>query len=122
MAEPKCVLIVDDNARVRQALRSLFTSNGFEVCGEAVNGLDAIEKARELHPDLILLDLSMPLMNGLEAARNLSNIMPDVPLMMFTTDSAAALVEEAHRAGIVELVSKDGPYSKLVTQARKLLT
>jgi chemotaxis response regulator CheB len=61
----KTVLIVDDNAYIRQALCDLFKREAdFEVCGEAVNGKEAIAKARELHPDLIVLDLSMPVMNG----------------------------------------------------------
>jgi two-component system chemotaxis response regulator CheY len=73
---PKCVLIVDDHAVVRKGVRSLFTSNGFEVCGDAVNGLDAIEKAKGLQPDLNVLDLSMPVMDGLAEARERSKIMP----------------------------------------------
>jgi DNA-binding NarL/FixJ family response regulator len=121
MGVPKCVLIVDDHAVVRKGLRSLFTSNGFAVCGEAVNGPDAIEKAKELQPDLILLDLSMPVMNGLAASREISKIMPDVPLLMFTTDSSSELEEEAHRAGIGEVISKNKPYDRLITQARRLL-
>ena len=66
----KTVLIMDDNAFVRYALCELFKREpDFEVCGEAENGKEAIEKAWELHPDLIVLDFSMPVMNGLEAAR-----------------------------------------------------
>lgn len=58
----KCILIVDDNARVRRAVRAMFEANqDFLVCGEATDGQDAIEKARQLHPDLVVLDLSMPI-------------------------------------------------------------
>jgi YesN/AraC family two-component response regulator len=64
------ILIADDNAIVRQRLCGLFSDEAdFEVCGEAENGKEAIEEAQELHPDLILLDLSMPVMNGLDATR-----------------------------------------------------
>ena len=118
---PKCVLIVDDHAEVRQALRSLFVSNGLEVCGEAVNGLDAIQKAQNLNPDLILLDLSMPVMNGLEAARELSKIMPNVPLVMFTNHASKSMEEEARKVGILRVISKNGAYDRLVTHARELL-
>ncbi len=70
LTAPKSVLIVDDNAFIRQALCELFKKEAdFEVCGEAENGKKAIEKARELRPDLIVLDLSMPVMNGFDAAR-----------------------------------------------------
>jgi two-component system chemotaxis response regulator CheY len=121
MLRPKCVLIVDDHSGIRQALRSLFVSKGLEVCGEAVNGLDAIEKARNLKPDLILLDLSMPVMNGLEAARELTRIMPNVPLMMFTNHAGKIMEEEAHKAGIRMVISKTGPYDRLMNHARELL-
>jgi chemotaxis response regulator CheB len=63
---PKSVLLVDDSAFIRHALSQFFTSQAdLEICGEAENGLDAIEKAQELHPDVIIMDLSMPVMNGL---------------------------------------------------------
>jgi two-component system, chemotaxis family, chemotaxis protein CheY len=115
------ILIVDDHAAMRAALRFFFTSGGFEVCGEAVNGLDAIQKAQELHPDLILLDLSMPVMNGLDAARELTQLMPSVPLMMFTDHSGKIMEEEARNAGVVSVISKSQPYDRLMNCARELL-
>src|SRR5437016_13578448 len=76
----KAVLIVDDNALIRQALCEMFKREAdFEVCGEAENGQEAIEKAQQLHPDLIVMDLSMPVMNGIEAASVLKSLMPTVP-------------------------------------------
>ena len=73
----KTILIVDDNAYVRQMICEAFKRESeFEVCGEAENGKEAIDKALVLHPDLIVLDLSMPVMNGLDAARELKNRMP----------------------------------------------
>src|SRR5437867_10980967 len=81
----RSVLVVDDNQLVRHALCELFTREGdFEVCGEAENGLEAIEKAQLLHPALIVTDLSIPVMDGLEAARILKNLMPAVPVLIFT--------------------------------------
>jgi two-component system chemotaxis response regulator CheY len=81
----RTVLIVDDNAYIRQALCTLFKCEAdFEVCGEAENGREAIIKALELSPDLIVLDLSMPVMNGFDAARELKRLMPTVPLMMYS--------------------------------------
>ena len=73
----RTVLIADDNASVRQSLCELFTREGdFDVCGEAENGREAIDRAQQLHPDLIVMDLSMPVMNGLDAARVLRRLMP----------------------------------------------
>jgi len=119
---PKCVLIVDDHVAVRKALRSLFNLNGLTVCGEAVNGRDAIEKAMRLHPDLIVLDLSMPVMDGLEAARELTKLLPDIPLMMFTNHVSHLMELNARSAGIWKVISKNEPYEGLMYHARKFLS
>jgi DNA-binding NarL/FixJ family response regulator len=118
----KTVLIVDDNAFIRQALCELFThETDFEVCGEAENGKVAIEKAQELHPDLIVMDLSMPVMNGIEAARELRRLMPTVPLIIFSEYSDVFSAAEARMVGISALVSKSEHISVLVSKARALL-
>lgn len=68
---PKCILIVDDHEHIRKIIRNVLErESGFEVCGEAIDGYDAIEKAQELRPDLILLDMSMPRMNGIQAPQS----------------------------------------------------
>ncbi len=87
---PKSVLIVDDNPLVRRAVRGLFTFDGFVVCGEAGDGAQAIEKAKQTRPDVIVLDFSMPVMDGIRAAKALKQIMPDVPLILFTTHASSA--------------------------------
>ena len=118
----KSVLIVDDNEIIRRGLRELFTSEAdFDVCGEAENGREAIERAQELHPDLIVLDLSMPVMNGIDTARVLSRLMPAVPLIIFSEHSDVFSVEEARSAGVSALVSKSEHVSALVAKARALL-
>jgi DNA-binding NarL/FixJ family response regulator len=79
------VLIVDDHPSIRALLRSLLQDAAeLAVCGEAVDGIDAIEKAPRLHPDIILLDFSMPRMNGAEAAPVLKRLLPQVPIILFT--------------------------------------
>jgi two-component system, NarL family, nitrate/nitrite response regulator NarL len=106
----KTILIVDDNAHIREALCVLFKcESDFEVCGEAENGKEAIAKARELRPDLIVLDLSMPVMNGLDAARVLKQLMPAVPIIMFTYYSESSTEQEIRLVGISEVVSKSQP-------------
>lgn len=118
----KMVLVVDDNAVIRQALCRLFTSEaGFEVCGEAENGRDAIEKAQALHPDLIVMDLSMPVMNGIYAARALKTLMPTVPIIIFSEYSNVFSDKEARSAGISALVLKSEHVSVLIGKARALL-
>jgi two-component system chemotaxis response regulator CheY len=118
----KTVLIVDDNAYIRQALCRVFKcESDFEVCGEAVNGREAIAKARELHPDLIVLDLSMPVMNGLDAARELKRLMPAVPLLLYSAFGDRLVEQQARLVGISELVSKSQPASILVSKARSLV-
>ena len=120
---PKSVLVVDDNAVIRQALCRTFTSEAdFEVCGEAESGRDAIEKAQALHPDLIVMDLSMPaMMNGIEAARALKTLMPMVPVIIFSEYSDVISEKEARSAGISALVSKSEHVSVLIERARALL-
>ena len=92
-----------------------------EVCGEAEHGLDAIEKAQRLHPNLIMLDLSMPVMNGLDAARVLKRIMPTVPLIMYSAFGDRFVEQQARLIGISDVVSKSDPFSVLVAKARNLL-
>ena len=118
----KTVLIVDDNSYIRQALGEQFKrESDFEVCGEAENGREAIAKARELHPDLIVLDLSMPIMNGLDAARELKRLMPAVPIIMFTFYCDSSTEHVIRQVGISDVVSKSQPSAILVRKARNLV-
>ncbi len=91
------------------------------MCGEAANGQEAIERAQEFHPDLIILDLSMPVMNGLDAAKVLKTLMPAVPLIIFSEYSDVFSDEEARAAGVSALVSKSEHMSVLLEKARALL-
>jgi DNA-binding NarL/FixJ family response regulator len=101
------ILIVDDSPLVRQRLRDLLQQHpDWEVCGEAANGQDAITRARELSPDVIVLDFLMPGMNGMQAAREIGKVIPDVPILMFTTYLSQQLVEEARNVGIRGAVAK----------------
>jgi DNA-binding NarL/FixJ family response regulator len=117
----KSILIVDDNKLVRKVLRSFVESRThFEVCGEAVNGLDAIEKTRTLHPDLIVMDLSMPVMNGLAAGTVLKAMVPGVPIVLYTVHDTSAVKVQALEAGVRAVIQKhdmDG----LAGQLRELL-
>jgi CheY-like chemotaxis protein len=117
-----CVLLVDDHAAIRRMLRALFEADGIDVC-EAENGADGVQKAQDLNPGLVILDLSMPIMNGLEAARVLQLTMPHVPLLMFTNNAGAGMEKEARSAGIFAVLSKSDANSsqQLVAHAKTLL-
>ena len=118
----KSVLIVDDNAFIRQALCELFErESDFEVCGEAENGKQGIEEAQRLRPDLIVLDLSMPVMNGFDAARVLKRLMPTVFLIMYSAFGDRVAEHQARLIGISEVVSKAEHASVLIHKARGLL-
>ena len=115
------ILIVDDNAIIRQALCKAFTAEAdFGICVQAKNGQEAIEEAQELQPDLIVMDLSMPVMNGIEAARVLKRMMPRIPLIIFSDYSDVFSEREAQFAGVSALVQKS-KHSILVGKARALV-
>jgi DNA-binding NarL/FixJ family response regulator len=119
---PYTILIADDSPFIREALCNVFErEEDFDVCGEAENGREAVEKAQELHPDLILLDLSMPVMNGLDATRVLKQMMPEVPVIMFSAYRGSSTEKEARTAGACALVSKFEHISVLLGKARTVL-
>jgi CheY-like chemotaxis protein len=106
----KYILLVDDNEVVRIATRHFLESQpGFLVCAEAVDGIEALEKARELSPDLIILDLAMPRMNGLQTARALRATMQTVPIILFTWYADAIQPRDAADAGVSAVISKTNP-------------
>jgi DNA-binding NarL/FixJ family response regulator len=105
---PVRILIADDDSPIRRLLRRLIEEHSnWEVCGEAVNGADAVEKTEELAPDLVVLDLAMPQMNGLQAAREISKADPGLPMLLLTVQQVSSeLILEAQKAGFQGAVSK----------------
>jgi len=119
---PKRILIVDDSPVIRKTLhQTLERQDDWEICGEAANGREGIEKALRLKPDVIVLDLAMPVMNGLDAARELTRRLPSLPLLMFTNFETARLKQEALSAGVRTLVSKSESVGVLINGLRALL-
>jgi DNA-binding NarL/FixJ family response regulator len=96
--------------------------NDFEVCGEAENGRMGVELAVKLKPDLIILDLSMPVMDGLQAAREIRELMPAVPILMYTSFTNANLPAEALAAGVRKVATKPSPPEELVEDLRRGLS
>ena len=99
------ILVVDDSKTTRRVLSALVSSR-WTVCGEAENGNSGVQKFRELKPDLVLLDLAMPDIDGIEAGRRMHAIDPSVPLILFTLLDPWGLESAARKAGISEIVSK----------------
>ena len=97
------------------------SESGFDVCGEAVDGYDAIQKAQELKPDLIILDLSMPRMSGIEAAPILKKMLPQTPIVLLTSHQRALQGYDAHSVGIDLVVPKGGDISLLLNSVQELL-
>jgi two-component system, chemotaxis family, chemotaxis protein CheY len=116
------VLIVDDSAEMRQALCRLFkAAGGFEICGEAANGQEAIQKVRDLMPRLVVLDLCMPGINGLETARQLQTITHPPPIILYSMNAEEIAGKEAFDCGVAAVVSKAEGIRTLITKARKIL-
>jgi len=106
MPNPLQILIVDDSDVTRRILSTIVRSRQWSVCGEAEDGWTAIRKFQELKPDLVLLDLAMPDINGIEVARMMSGLDPTVPIILFTVMDLEGVESAARQAGVYAVVSK----------------
>ena len=119
---PKRILIVEDEVSVRNAVCTFLEHQShLQVCGEAANGVEALEKAVALRPDLILLDLSMPIMNGVEVASLLRARMPSTPVVVYTMFDDVLGKPLAATLGIAAIVAKSEGLTKLVARLEALL-
>ena len=117
----KYILLVDDSELIRLATRHFLESQpGFEVCGESVDGIDRLEKARQLNPDLMILDIPTPRINGRQTARELRARMYSAPIILFTWYADAAQPEDAAEAGITAVISKTNT-AELQSHVKSLL-
>jgi DNA-binding NarL/FixJ family response regulator len=108
----KRVLVADDNPLIRKMLCQLFErEDDYDLCAEAKNGREAIELALKHRPHLVILDWSMPVLNGLEAARELKKIMPNVPIILFTQHADTGITLLESDVNINRVVSKTEPES-----------
>lgn len=110
------ILIADDHEIMRAVLRNLINSHaGWQVCAEAKDGGEAVARMKELHPDLIVLDLAMPVMDGMRAAREINESDPEMPMILFTLHASPEIEEQAKSAGIRQVVSKAKNGNSLLT-------
>jgi DNA-binding NarL/FixJ family response regulator len=100
------VLIADDSTPLRSGLRKLIEEHPGWLCAEALSGRDAISKVQQRAPDILILGLCMPVMDGLQASRTISKLLPDLPILLYTTELPPSLVAMAQRCGIQGTVSK----------------
>jgi len=117
----KTALVVDDNAVVREHLSELFVSAGFAFCREAGTGAEAIEVAREYKPDLIILDLVMPGMNGVETAPRLKELLPETPIILYTLFADQLKPFDLRLSGVSAVFLKTQPLSELLEKAHELM-
>jgi DNA-binding NarL/FixJ family response regulator len=119
----KRILVVDDSAATRGLVRTFIESrSGYQVCGEAADGLEGIQKGRELKPDLIVLDYSMPRINGLRAAVILHEIVPNAPIILLTFYKDVIPIRLAQAAGVASIVSKGDNLTTLADEVQRLTT
>jgi DNA-binding NarL/FixJ family response regulator len=105
------ILIADDKLYMRRALRLLIEGHEeWDVCAEAEDGIQAVNRAKQLKPDLIILDFAMPEMNGIEAAFRISKVLPGIPILMFTLYSCPLVEKKAEKAGVQRVISKSTSY------------
>jgi two-component system, NarL family, nitrate/nitrite response regulator NarL len=109
LGKPHCLLIIDDSPYIRHAVHLLFDHlEGWQVCYEAADGIDGIEKAKLYHPCAIVLDMAMPVMDGLQTARELKKLVPSTPLFMFTNFAEDQFLQhEVREAGIQKVIAKE---------------
>lgn len=116
------ILLVDDAAFMRMMLKDILTKNGYTVAGEAENGLKAVEKFRELSPDLALMDITMPEMDGLQALKKIKAEWPDAKVVMCSAMGQQAMVIDAIQSGAKDFIVKPFQPERVLEAVRKVLS
>jgi two-component system chemotaxis response regulator CheY len=115
------ILIVDDAAFMRMMIRDILTKNGFEVCGEANDGVQAIEKFKEVHPDLVTMDITMPEMDGIHALKEIKKLDPNAKVIMCSAMGQQAMVIDAIQAGAKDFIVKPFQADRVIEAIKKTL-
>jgi DNA-binding NarL/FixJ family response regulator len=109
------IMVADDQEVVRKRVVATLVSRGdLEVCAEASNGKEAVQKTKELNPDLVILDITMPELNGLDAARQIRAFAPSLPILILSVHKSRQVVEEAKKIGVRGYVTKGDAIQKLL--------
>ncbi|TBL77738.1 response regulator [Paenibacillus thalictri] len=115
------ILIVDDAAFMRMMIRDILSKNGYEVCGEANDGAQAIEKFKELRPDLITMDITMPEMDGINALKEIKKVDPNAKVIMCSAMGQQAMVIDAIQAGAKDFIVKPFQADRVIEAIKKTL-
>ncbi|MBO4515513.1 MAG: response regulator [Lachnospiraceae bacterium] len=117
----KSVLICDDAAFMRMMIRDILTKNGYVVAGEAENGIKAIEKYQETNPDLVLMDITMPEMDGIQALKEIKKLNENALVVMCSAMGQQAMVIESIQAGAKDFIVKPFQADRVIEAVRKVL-
>ena len=118
---PKRILITDDALFMRVTLKTLLTANGYEIAGEAANGQEAVEKYAACRPDLVLMDITMPIMDGISATRSIRKSDPAANVVMCTAMGQKNMVMEALQAGAKDFIIKPFQPDRVLESIKKLI-
>ena len=116
----KRILVVDDAMFMRKMLKDILAKHGYEVCGEAANGIEAIDKYIELRPDLVLLDITMPEMDGITALKKIKVIEPKAKIIMCSAMGQQAMVIDAIQGGAIDFIVKPFQEDRVLESLHKL--
>jgi len=116
------ILIVDDASFMRMMIKDILTKNGFTVAGEAENGVKAVEKYKELNPDLVIMDITMPEMDGIQAVREIRKLNSNAKIIMCSAMGQQAMVIEAIQAGAKDFIVKPFQSDRVVEAVKKVLS
>lgn len=117
----KKILICDDAAFMRMMIKDILTKNGYEVAGEAENGAKAVEKYNELKPDLVLMDITMPEMDGIQALKQIKSVDPSASVIMCSAMGQQAMVIEAIQSGAKDFIVKPFQAERVLEAVKKVV-
>ncbi|MBQ9436797.1 MAG: response regulator [Lachnospiraceae bacterium] len=117
----KNILICDDAAFMRMMIKDILTKNGYNVAGEAENGLKAVEKYNELKPDLVLMDITMPEMDGIQALKKIKEVDPSATVVMCSAMGQQAMVIESIQAGAKDFIVKPFQADRVLDAVKKIV-
>lgn len=115
----KTVLVVDDAAFMRMMLKDILEKNGFKVVGEAANGEEAVKKYKDLKPDVVTMDITMPVLDGIKAAKKIKKIDPEAKILMVSAMGQEKLIIESIEAGAEDFIVKPFQPGKVVEAVKK---
>jgi len=118
----KTILLVDDAAIMRMMLKDILTKNGYDVVGEAENGLKAVEKYKELKPMLTIMDITMPEMNGIQATKAIREVDPSALVVMCSAMGQQSMVIESIQAGARDFIVKPFQHDRVLEAVAKVLS